>query len=222
MGTQRFLSLIDPDSYHAVCPIGDGEGSFEHYLQDCEVSDSWRVTLSESLGEEEPFPTVAELLQSHTPAILSLLDHSSLGTPTFVQRRDLHFHHPRRRFWSSPKPRYPTPGYDSLWDLEPYRPPSERLPPSRPGPQTWLTDYQRLVIPDQSFVRRCKLPPLRWDQHSVPRLPANPLAEHGSQPSSPLSVSTDSTLPDHPLPRRSTRIAQRAPPPVAEHWQPPG
>ena len=165
---------------------------------------------------------MAELLQSHTPEILSLIDHSSLGTPTFVQRRDISFHYPRRRFWSSPKPRYPTPDYDSLWDLEPYRPPSERLPPSRPGPQTWLTDYQRLVIPDQSFVRRRKLPPLRWDQHSVPGLPANPLAEHGSQPSSPLSVSTDSTLPDHPLPRRSTRIAQRAPPPVAEHWQPPG
>ena len=107
-------------------------------------------------------------------------------------------------------------------DLEPYRPPSERLPPSRPGPQTWLTDYQRLVIPDQSFVRCRKLPPLRWDQHLVPRLPANPLAEHGSHPSSPLSVSTDSTLPDHPLPRRSTRIASRVPPPPADLWQPPG
>ena len=78
------------------------------------------------------------------------------------------------------------------------------------------------VIPDQSFGRKRKLPPLRWDQHAVPRMPANPLAEHGLQPSSPLSASTESTLPDHPLPRRSVRISERAPPPPAEPWQPPG
>ena len=108
------------------------------------------------------------------------------------------------------------------WDDRPYRPPPRPVYPAIEWEENRLMPFHQEVIPDQSFGRKRKLPPLRWDQHSVPRMPANPLAEHGLQPSSPLSVSTESTLPDHPLPRRSARISERAPPPPAEPWQPPG
>ena len=86
------MSLVDHDLYSSQCPIGDRDSTFEHYLQSCIASRQWRTQLYHNrYSDWERFPTVEELLHHETPAILSLLDHSALGTPTFVQNRDTPF-----------------------------------------------------------------------------------------------------------------------------------
>ena len=54
--TQRYLSIIDPTQYDSQCPLGDGEGSLEHYLTVCIASQQWRLKLQEKYLETEREP----------------------------------------------------------------------------------------------------------------------------------------------------------------------
>ena len=72
--------------------MGDGDGTFEHYLQSCIASRQWRTQLYHNkYSNWDHFPLVEELLRYETPAVLSLLNHSALGTLLFVQTRDTPF-----------------------------------------------------------------------------------------------------------------------------------
>ena len=54
--TQQYLSIIDPTQYSSHCPLGDGEGTLEHYLTVCTASRQWRLKLLEKYLESEHEP----------------------------------------------------------------------------------------------------------------------------------------------------------------------
>ena len=188
----------------------------EHYLTVCIASRQWHLKLQEKYleSEREP-PSWGDIIRNETPSVLALLDHTSLGTPAFVQSRDKPLRKPYHKFWKAGSTGVLRRHLLGAWDDRPYRPPRPRPPPIREGPERYLAAHPRQVIPDQSFGSKRKLPPLEWHQHAVPRLPANPLVETGNPPDSPIRI-------QYARPRRSARIAERVPPPPANPWQPPG
>ena len=210
------MSIIDPNQYDSQCPLGDGEGTLEHYLTVCIASRQWRLKLSEKYLESERDPPAwGDIIRNETPSVLALLDHTSLGTHAFVQSRDKPFRKPYHKFWKASSTGVLRCQLLGAWDDRPYRPPRTRPPPVHEGPELYLASHPQQVIPDQSFGNKRKLPPLEWHQHAIPRLPANPLAVAEVPPDSPARIA-------YARPRRSARLAERAPPSPDSPWQPPG
>ena len=66
--------------------------TFVHYLQSCIASRQWWTQLYHNqYNDWDHFPSTEELFCHKTPVILSLLNHSALGTPAFVQTKGIPF-----------------------------------------------------------------------------------------------------------------------------------
>lgn len=136
---QRFLHIVDKDTYRPFCPLEDGPGTLDHYLQHCRASSRWRSYFMDAEGVDE-FPSTPYLLDAYMPTVLLLLDHSALGTRTFQKERGVTLTNPTAKFWSTDHT--PLTKALSAWDLTPLQDPSKPPPPPRMGPDTELTVTQ--------------------------------------------------------------------------------
>lgn len=130
---QRFLHVVDKDTYGPLCPLEDGPGTLDHYLQHCRASSRWRSYFMDAEGVDE-FPSTPYLLDAYMPTMLLLLDHSALGTRTFQKERGVTLTNPMAKFWSTGHT--PLTKALSAWDLTPLQDPSKLPSPYGAGYRT--------------------------------------------------------------------------------------
>lgn len=123
---QCFLHVVDKDTYGPLCPLEDGPGTLDHYLQHCRASSRWCSYFMDAEGVDE-FPSTPYLLDAYMPTVLLLLDHSALGTCTFQKERGVTLTNPMAKFWSTGHT--PLTKALSAWDLTPLQDPSKLPPP---------------------------------------------------------------------------------------------
>ena len=69
--TQQYLSIVDSGQYDSQCPLGDSEGTLEHYLTVCIASRQWQLKLKERYLETEREPPQWEvIIRDETPSVL--------------------------------------------------------------------------------------------------------------------------------------------------------
>lgn len=203
---QTFLHTVDPDTYGSQCPLGDGQGTLDHYLQTCSLTHAWRESVQHKL-ELEVFPTSDVLLHHYMEYVLHLLDHTALGTRAFQVEAGHHLRDPERKFWHPSHTPLTRPF--SAWDMKPYMSPGTNLPFPREGPESEIATLLPAIVPDQDFGKECKLPPMTRAQRARPLWTDNPLAE------------ADLATPTPSPPRRRARPRPR-PPLVRPIVHPPG